>query len=94
MATMVDAIMSLVPGANAFLDFDVVDRLDGKGPVLWRRKEPKPTPEQINAEIARLISLPPAPRKPTLEDVIAVLTPDQRAALQQKLAAAAAVSSL
>jgi hypothetical protein len=90
MPTVVDAVLSLVPGANPFLDFDVVDRLDGKGPVLegWRRKEPKPTPEQISAEIARLTSLSPVPRKPTLTlaDVIAVLTPEQQAALQQKLA--------
>jgi hypothetical protein len=88
MPTVVDAVLSLVPGANPFLDFDVVDRLDGKGPVLegWRRKEPKPTPEQISAEIARLTSLSPVPRKLTLADVIAVLTPEQQAALQQKLA--------
>jgi hypothetical protein len=88
MPTVVDAVLSLVPGANPVLEFDVVDRLDGKGPVLegWRRKEPKPTPEQISGEIARLTSLSPVPRKPTLADVIAVLTPEQQAALQQKLA--------
>ena len=88
MATMVDAIMSLLPGANPMLDFAVVDRLDGKGPQVegWFREEPMPTPEQIEAEIARLASLPPPPAKPTLADVIAVLTPDQRAAIKQMVA--------
>jgi XkdW protein len=93
MATMVEAIMSLVPGADPMLDFAVVDHLDGKGPILqeWRRSEPKPTDEQIAAEMARLATLPARPRKPTLEDLIAVLTPDQRSALEANLAAETAL---
>jgi XkdW protein len=88
MATMVEAIMSLMPGADPMLDFAVVDHLDGKGPILqeWRRSEPKPTDEQIAAEMARLGTLPAPSRKPTLEDLIAVLTPDQRSALEANLA--------
>jgi hypothetical protein len=80
MPTVVEAILSLVPGANPLLDFDVVDRLDGKGPVLegWRRKEAKPTPEQIEAEISRLATLGPPARNLTLEDVIAVLSSERR----------------
>jgi hypothetical protein len=91
MATMVEAIMSLVPGADPMLDFAVVDHLDGKGPILqeWRRSDPKPSDEQIAAEMARLATLPAPPRKPTLEDLIAVLTPDQRSALEANLAAEA-----
>ena len=88
MATIVDAITSLMPGANPMLDFAVVDHLDGKGPQVqgWFREEPKPTPEQIAAEMLRLAALPPPSREPTLADVIAVLTPDQRAAIQQMVA--------
>jgi hypothetical protein len=91
MATMVEAIMSLVPGADPMLDFAVVDYLDGKEPILqeWRRSDPKPSDEQIAAEMARLATLPAPPRKPTLEDLIAVLTPDQRSALEANLAAEA-----
>ena len=95
MPSIIDAIISLVPGSNPLFDFAVVDRLDGKGPQFegWSHAEPKPTPEQIAAEMARLASLPPPPAKPTLADVIAVLTPEQQLALQQRLAAKAATAT-
>jgi hypothetical protein len=97
MPSIIDAIISLVPGSNPLFDFAVVDRLDGKGPQFegWSHAEPKPTPEQIAAEMARLASLPPPPppAKPTLADVIAVLTPQQQLALQQRLAAKAATAT-
>jgi XkdW protein len=95
MATMVEAIMSLVPGADPLFDFAVVDHLDGKGPNLqeWRRKEPRPTDEQIAAEMQRLAALPPPPRKPTLDDLIAVLTPEQHVALEGRLAVTANLRS-
>jgi hypothetical protein len=95
MATMVEAIMSLVPGADPMLDFAVVDHLDGKGPILqeWRRSEPKPADEQIAAEMARLATLPAPPRKPTLEDLIALLTPEQRVVLEGRLAVTANLRS-
>jgi hypothetical protein len=54
---------------------------------MQRRSEPKPTSEQIEAEIARVAALPPPPREPTLTDVIALLTPDQQTTLRQMLAA-------
>jgi hypothetical protein len=97
MPSIIDAIISLVPGSNPLFDFAVVERLDGKGPQFegWSHAEPKPTPEQIAAEMARLASLPPPPppAKPTLADVIAVLTPQQQLALQQRLAAKAATAT-
>jgi hypothetical protein len=95
MPSIIDAIISLVPGSNPLFDFAVVDRLDGKGPQFegWSHAEPKPTPEQIAAEMARRASLPPPPAKPTLADVIAVLTPQQQLALQQRLAAKAATAT-
>jgi hypothetical protein len=94
MPSIIDAIISLVPGSNPLFDFAVVERLDGKGPQFegWSHAEPKPTPEQIAAEMARLASLPP-PAKPTLADVIAVLPPQQQLALQQRLAAKAATAT-
>jgi hypothetical protein len=97
MPSIIDAIISLVPGSNPLFDFAVVERLDGKGPQFegWSHAEPKPTPEQIAAEMARLASLPPPPppAKPTLADVIAVLPPQQQLALQQRLAAKAATAT-
>jgi hypothetical protein len=57
MPSIIDAIISLVPGSNPLFDFAVVDRLDGKGPQFegWSHAEPKPTPETRAALEAQLL---------------------------------------